>query len=122
MFDIGFWELCLVALVALIVFGPEKLPEVARTAGLWIGRARRLVAGVQQEIERDLRLQEMREAMKQTERNGLHQFLEETKTSLSDLNQPIVSSLPSSTPPLVDKSLLSSINQPVSVTDLPRKN
>ena len=38
MFDIGFWELSLLALVALLVVGPERLPKLARTAGLWIGR------------------------------------------------------------------------------------
>ncbi|MEW8587286.1 MAG: twin-arginine translocase TatA/TatE family subunit, partial [Candidatus Thiodiazotropha sp.] len=40
MFDVGFWELTIIALVALIVIGPERLPKVARTAGLWLGRGR----------------------------------------------------------------------------------
>ena len=44
MFDIGFSELVLTALVALIVFGPERLPQAARTAGLWIGRFKRVLA------------------------------------------------------------------------------
>lgn len=91
MFDIGFWELCLVAVVALIVFGPEKLPEVARSAGLWIGRARRFMATVKQEIDRELHLQEARDAIKQSEQSSLHQFLEETKTGLNELQKPIIS-------------------------------
>jgi sec-independent protein translocase protein TatB len=90
MFDIGFWELSLIAVVALLVFGPEKLPGAARTAGLWIGRARRLVATVKQDIDRELHLQEAQEAIKQSEQQGLHQFIEETKTSLSELQQPLL--------------------------------
>ncbi len=46
MFDIGFWELSLLALVALLVVGPERLPKLARTAGLWLGKGRRLINSV----------------------------------------------------------------------------
>ena len=88
MFDIGFWEISLIAIVALLVFGPEKLPGVARTAGLWIGRARRLVTTVKQDIDRELHLQEMRDTIKQSDQN-VHQFLEETKTGLNELDKPI---------------------------------
>jgi sec-independent protein translocase protein TatB len=91
MFDIGFWELGLIAVVALMVFGPEKLPGAARSAGLWLGRARRFMATVKQEVDRELHLQEAREAMKQSEQSSLHQFLEETKTGLNELQQPIIS-------------------------------
>lgn len=100
MFDIGFWELCLIVVVALMVFGPDKLPGAARTAGLWIGRARRFVTTVKQDIDRELRLQEVRDAIKQGEQNSLHQFLEETKTELKDLNHPfdVGSEKPTDTP------------------------
>jgi sec-independent protein translocase protein TatB len=100
MFDIGFWELCLVAVVALIVFGPEKLPEVARSAGLWIGRARRFMATVKQEIDRELHLQEARDAIKRSEQGSLHQFLEETKTGLNELQKPIISTTDNEKTPL----------------------
>ncbi len=55
MFDIGFWELCLIGVLALIVLGPERLPQVARTAGLWMGRARRFLGDVKADIDRELR-------------------------------------------------------------------
>ncbi len=60
MFDVSFWELCLVGVVALLVLGPEKLPRAARTAGLWIGKARRMLAQMQAEIERELDLEEIK--------------------------------------------------------------
>lgn len=54
MFEIGFSEIILVAIVALVVFGPEKLPGLARDIGLWTGRIRRMVSSVQQDVQREL--------------------------------------------------------------------
>ena len=87
MFDIGFWELCLITVVALLVFGPEKLPEMARSAGLWVGRARRFIGSIKQDVSKELHLEEIRETIQQSDKNGVHEFIEETKTSLSDLKK-----------------------------------
>lgn len=67
MFDIGFWELVVCGVVALIVLGPEQLPVVARKVGFWIGRIRRFVDVAKQDIDRELRLREVRDAI---ERNA----------------------------------------------------
>ena len=78
MFDIGFWELVLIAVVALLVIGPERLPKVARMAGLWMGRARRTLASVKEEIDRELKAQELKEILeKQARSNPLESILEE---------------------------------------------
>lgn len=69
MFDIAFSELLVIGLVALIVIGPERLPKLARTAGQWLGRLNRYVAQVKQDIDRDLKLEELRrlqQEMKET--------------------------------------------------------
>ena len=60
MFDIGFSELVLTALVALVVFGPERMPQAARTAGLWIGRFKRVLADTRREVERELGADDIR--------------------------------------------------------------
>lgn len=60
MLDIGFTELLLIAVVALVVLGPEKLPVAVRTVGLWIGKVKRTVSGIQSEISEELRLDEMK--------------------------------------------------------------
>lgn len=60
MFDIGFSELVVIGLVALIVIGPEKLPRVARTVGHLIGRLQRYVADVKSDINREVELEELR--------------------------------------------------------------
>ncbi|MBL4623451.1 MAG: twin-arginine translocase subunit TatB [Immundisolibacteraceae bacterium] len=53
MFDIGFWELGVIGMVALMVIGPERLPAVARTAGLWVGRVRRMATGFREDLNRN---------------------------------------------------------------------
>lgn len=60
MFDIGFSELMLIGIVALVVIGPERLPKVARTAGQWLGKLNRYVSQVKQDIDRDIKLEELR--------------------------------------------------------------
>jgi sec-independent protein translocase protein TatB len=60
MFDIGFTELLLVAVVTLLVIGPEKLPETLRTLGLWLGRLRRSFVAVKSEIEREIGMDDVR--------------------------------------------------------------
>ena len=60
MFDIGFSELLLVGLIALLVFGPERLPGAARTAGLWVGRLKRSFAAIKTEVEREIGADEIR--------------------------------------------------------------
>lgn len=60
MFDVGFSELLLVGLVALLVLGPERLPLAARTAGLWVGRIKRSFGALKAEVEREIGADEIR--------------------------------------------------------------
>jgi len=60
MFDIGFTELLIIGIVALIVIGPERLPKVARTAGHLYGRMQRYVSSVKSDISHEIQLDEMR--------------------------------------------------------------
>ena len=67
MFDIGFSELFLVAIVALLVLGPERLPKAARFAGLWVRRARAQWYSVKSELESELADDELRRSLRETE-------------------------------------------------------
>lgn len=60
MFDFGFSEMMVIAVVALVVLGPEKLPKVARQAGQWMGKLQRYVADVKTDINRQMELDELR--------------------------------------------------------------
>ncbi|MCJ8168295.1 Sec-independent protein translocase protein TatB [Atopomonas sediminilitoris] len=60
MFDVGFSELLLIAVLALIVLGPERLPVAARMLGLWVGRLKRSFNSVKAEVEREIGADEIR--------------------------------------------------------------
>ncbi len=64
MFDVGLSELIVLAIIALVVLGPEKLPHAARMAGAWMGRIRRMIINVQADIESEVAAQEMRERIR----------------------------------------------------------
>ncbi|MCQ4309457.1 Sec-independent protein translocase protein TatB [Pseudomonas stutzeri] len=98
MFDIGFTELLLVGLVALFVLGPERLPGAVRTAGLWIGRAKRSFANIKAEVEREIGADEIR---RQLHNERILDLEREMKQSImpSPPSVPAKSSPQSATPP-----------------------
>jgi len=63
MFDIGFWEILMIAVVALIVVGPERMPRLIRVTGLWIGKASASIQSVRNEISRELNAEELRNSI-----------------------------------------------------------
>lgn len=67
MFDFGFSELIIIAVVALVVVGPERLPKVARTAGHLLGRLQRYVSDVKSDIQREMQLEELKKLQQQVE-------------------------------------------------------
>ena len=76
MFDIGFSELVFIALLALIVLGPKRLPEVARTAGRWVAKLRNFVTNVKQDFDQQLNTEDLSELRK------LKQELEDTRRQI----------------------------------------
>ena len=64
MFDVGFSEVVIIAIIALVILGPERLPKVARTIGFWVGKARRMVADVKSDIDREMRESELADLRK----------------------------------------------------------
>lgn len=79
MFDIGFTELVVIGVVALIVVGPERLPRVARTAGALLGRLQRYVADVKADINREIELDELRKM-----KDSVQQAASEFETSMNE--------------------------------------
>lgn len=87
----------MVALIALLVIGPERLPKAARIAGWWLGKARSTITNVKAEIKQELHAEEMRQLMQQQQSiaNELQQIADDTKivideikTDLSDAKEP----------------------------------
>ena len=85
MFDIGFLEIVIIASIALVVLGPERLPRAARTAGLWVGRARRMVADVKSDIDREIRESELADMRKLGEEvNNIKDDVSKATESIKD--------------------------------------
>ena len=84
MFDIGFWELAVIAAIMLVVLGPERLPGVARTAGFWLSKLRRMVNDVKSEVKKEMDAAELSEL-----EDAKNQIQQATKDVHSHLNKDI---------------------------------
>lgn len=95
MFDVGFTELMVIALVGLIVIGPERLPKVARTAGHLLGRLQRYVSDVKSDINREMQLEDLKKLQAEVAeqaRDVERQVNDQMKTVEDSLNQSILAS------------------------------
>jgi len=99
MFDIGFQELVLVGIVALVVLGPERLPEVARTAGRWMGKARQFINNVKRDLDSELNSEDLAEFKRlKEELSETRRMLQESSSEFAqELNRTIP--LSGETPP-----------------------
>jgi sec-independent protein translocase protein TatB len=98
MFDIGFSELLVIAVVALIVIGPERLPKVARTAGHLFGRLQRYVNDVKADIQREMELDELKKLRSEFEdaarsvEQSVNEVGQDLRATSDDLNRSIAGS------------------------------
>ncbi len=84
MFDIGFLELLICGVIALLVLGPERLPTAARAAGRWIGGARRMVNQFTSELDRELKAEELREELRKAGDVGLEDVQKSVRGALDE--------------------------------------
>lgn len=86
MFDIGFWELVLVAIVALLVVGPERLPKLAAEAGMWFGKLQRFIRKTRIDIENELHQHEIQRAIREQQRKfeELKHIVDETGREMTE--------------------------------------
>ncbi|GHE95621.1 Sec-independent protein translocase protein TatB [Thalassotalea profundi] len=87
MFDIGFWELLLIAIIGLIVLGPERLPVAIRTVRGWIGNVRRFSDSVKNELNEELRIQELHANLKKAEQVNMENLSPEVAESVKSLKE-----------------------------------
>jgi sec-independent protein translocase protein TatB len=85
-FDVSFTELLVIAFVALIVIGPEKLPRVARTLGALVGRMQRYLAEVKEEVNREARFEELQQLQNEIKQSS-HKTQAKAQRKVSELTQ-----------------------------------
>lgn len=103
MFDVGFSEMLVIAVVALIVIGPERLPAVARTVGTLLGRLRGYASGIKEEVSNELRLEEVRKMQRQLAEQAVA-LEQKAGQEIAGVNASIASDL--AVGPEADKSIL----------------
>ncbi len=84
MFDIGFVELLICGVIALIVLGPERLPTAARAAGRWVGTARRMVSQFSSELDSQLKAEELRKELREAGDIGLEDVQKSVRGALDE--------------------------------------
>jgi sec-independent protein translocase protein TatB len=84
MFDIGFVELLICGIIALLILGPERLPTAARAAGRWVGGARRMMQQFSTELDRQLKADELREELRKAGDVGLEDVEKTVKDALDE--------------------------------------
>ncbi len=87
MFDIGFWELVLISIVALVVLGPERLPHAIRSVTKFIGAAKSMANSVKDELSHELKVQELQENLRKAEQMGMKDLSPELQESVDKLKQ-----------------------------------
>ena len=85
MFDVGFWELVLIAIIGLVILGPERLPVAIRTVRNWISGARKFSDTVKSELTEELRVHELHANLKKAEQGDLQNLSPEVAESLKTL-------------------------------------
>lgn len=110
MFDVGFSELMVIGIVALLVLGPERLPKVARTTGHLLGRLQRYVSDVKSDISREMQLDELKRLQEEARQSAIS--LESTvRNEMAGIEKGVSSSLQSASSAVAD--LENSIKEPV---------
>lgn len=95
MFDFGFTELMIIALIGLVVLGPERLPKVARTVGQWMGKLRRYVDDVKSDLNRQMDVQELKDLQTQMTdaardlQSSVQSSMGEVQASLDEVRQSV---------------------------------
>ncbi|MFT3801969.1 MAG: Sec-independent protein translocase protein TatB [Burkholderiaceae bacterium] len=108
MFDIGFSEMFVIAAVALVVLGPERLPKVARQAGEWMGKLRRYIDDVKSDINRQMELSELRNLKDQVTdaaqslKSSVESVVSDTRSEFDSIQNAFEGSQSPESPPATD--------------------
>lgn len=88
MFDIGFWEFVVIGIITLIIVGPEKMPEIARKAGVYAGKIKRFVGKIQDDISNELDSNTIKQHLRlEDEEADIVEIIKDSKNSIKDIKK-----------------------------------
>ena len=88
MFDFGMWEIAIIFVITLIVVGPEKMPALARKAGLYVGKFKKFVSKIKNDINNEIEAEELKEQLSvENEEQLLSQTLDEAKSGIDEIKE-----------------------------------
>ena len=91
MFDFGFWEIAIIAVITLIVVGPERMPSLARKAGVYAGKLNKFVKKIKYDIDEQIKVDELKDQLSfEDEKSTLSETLDDVKASSEDSKQEII--------------------------------
>ena len=90
MFDFGFWEFAIIAVITLIVVGPERMPSLARKAGIYAGKLNKFVKKIKYDIDEEIKVEELKEQLSfEDEKSTLLEVLDDVKVNSEDSKKEI---------------------------------
>jgi len=91
MFDFGFWEIAIIGIITLIVVGPERMPSLARKAGIYAGKLNKFVKKIKFDIDEELKVDELKEQLSiKNEESVLSQAVDDVKTSVEQYQKDVI--------------------------------
>ncbi len=90
MFDIGFWEFALIGVITLIIVGPERMPTIAKTVGNYIGKTKKFITKIQEDIGNEIESNKLKEHLDLEDKNtNIVELFKETKESINEIKRDV---------------------------------
>jgi len=88
MFDFGFWEFAIIGIIILVVVGPEKMPSLARKAGIYAGKLNKFITKIKYDIDEEIKVEELKEQLSfEDEKSTLSEVLDDVKSTQKTLKK-----------------------------------
>ena len=90
MFDVGFWELALIGVITLLVVGPERMPQIARKAGYYLGKVKRFIAKIQEDVDDEIEADKLKKHLNLEDKDSnIVEIFDDAKKSLDEIKRDV---------------------------------
>lgn len=90
MFDVGFWELALIGVITLLVVGPERMPQIARKAGYYLGKVKRFIAKIQEDVGDEIEADKLKKHLNLEDKDSnIVEIFDDAKKSLDEIKRDV---------------------------------